>query len=137
MRPWTYRDIAAAIGLHLLGEDEDGVAAVLDRSPEDIRRQFTAIESLVFGAMNAPAAAPKPSRRSVVKKEAPVAATPRPKPKYRPRTFHVSPLVRHLPRNGQGDVTAQLMGDPTAAAAERSLTNPASHRPPERKAKWS
>ncbi|WP_298815434.1 hypothetical protein [uncultured Roseibium sp.] len=95
----SYRDLALLIGYTALGEGPVYIASQLDVSEELVLESWKAIQ-----------------------------ATWRTKPKYQPRRFRALPAMASQAGRGSKDLTARLMGDPSAAAAERSLAEPAPHR---------
>jgi|GEM_PF-3961439 len=135
LKPFTYLEQATLVGFLALGEDYPFIAEVLGRTVcevhsayDDIswtRRLMETLPDTVVIASTAPKKAaqdtPAPS---------PVAV----KPKWQPRRFRVLPTLSRQPK-GLRDVTAQLMGDPVAAAFERSLQSPPPFRPDPRYSK--
>ncbi len=144
---WTYADQALLIGYLALGEDFPSIAHLIGKSETQIRDCWTTVSDLL--AADVPAGslpmteAPRHLRERP--QSAPVSTktedqTPPQKPplkKWEPRKFRVSPFARSLAQRGPRDVTATLMGDPSAAQIERSLATLAKPRPSSHHTKWS
>lgn len=134
-RPLTYRDQALLVGYTVLGEGMDFIAAELGRTQQatelaykDILAAFQGIDLIPLAT---PAARPKPP----ISPAQPAEAAPKRVAKWQPRRFRVLPVLSRTQSAGTRDVTAALMGDPSAAAFERSLQSPPPFRPDPRYSK--
>ncbi|MEP2707803.1 MAG: hypothetical protein ABJQ71_15245 [Roseibium sp.] len=144
---WTYSDQALLIGYLTLGEDFPSVAHLIGKSEAQIRDCWTKVSDLLapdvppvsLPMTEAPRQPRKRPQPAPVSAEAEDQTPPQKSPlkKWEPRKFRVSPFARSLAQHGQRDVTATLMGDPSAAQLERSLATLAKPRPSSHHTKWS
>ena len=108
----SYADLARLIGYTALGESTDFIAEELGVSEATVNATWAAIDKGLYGRPT-----PKPAHIP--------APQPMPKPKYQPRKFRSLPGLAKMADRGPKDLTASLMGDPSAAAVERSFCKPA------------
>lgn len=149
--PLTYRDQALLVGYIFLGEGMDFIAAELGQSPLATELAYKDILSAIQGVDLVPPAKPvsddhgpkttppvaaASSETRVANKRSAGATTSHPA-KWQLRRFRTIPSAVRQAERGPRDVTAALMGDPSAAAYERSLARPATKRAARHPAKWS
>ncbi|MBO9421738.1 hypothetical protein J7481_19680 [Labrenzia sp. R4_2] len=117
--PWTLHEFALLIGLQALGEEPDYIADALRRPFPEVMETWHTLRSQLRGNLEfveavrdePPAAEPKPVKRQLPK-----------------RKFRVVPFLNKATVTNR-DVTAELMGDPSVAAARRAGLHPPAWRP--------
>ncbi|WP_428527112.1 hypothetical protein [Roseibium sp.] len=149
--PLTYRDQALLVGYTFLGEGMDFIAAELGRSALATELAYKDILATLQGVDHVPpvkpvsddhrpkttppvAAASSETRAAYERSAGETTSHPA---KWQPRRFRTLPSAVRQAQRGTRDVTAALMGDPSAAAYERSLARPATKRDAKHPAKWS
>ncbi|QDG74433.1 hypothetical protein [Labrenzia sp. PHM005] len=136
--PLTYLEQATLIGFLALGEDYPFIAEVLDRPVGDLRSVAAEIaRTQQLAAVVSNTVVTSPAKTPKAQAVLPEPPPEKPKPKWRPRRFRMLPIASRQAPRGTYDVTAALMGDPPAAAFERSLAKPAEIRPGRHSGKWS
>ncbi|MGS4886117.1 hypothetical protein [Roseibium sp. MB-4] len=130
--PLSYRQQALLIGYVFLGEESAFIGQELGLTAQRVDLEYKEILA-TFGVS---VTKPEPQPVAVA---SPVAARSKSKPveipkpvsptKWQPRRFRtIAAKSRQVPDH-PCDLTARLMGDPSAAAYERSLAQPAPFRP--------
>lgn len=138
LAPLSYRQQALLIGYVLLGEESAFIGQELGLTAQRIDVEYKEILATFGVSVSMPE--PHPAAAA-----APVAARSEPKPveipepvsptKWQPRRFRTIAAKSKPVPDHPCDLTALLMGDPSAAAFERSLAQPAPFRPEPRYSK--
>ncbi|WP_282045561.1 hypothetical protein [Roseibium album] len=121
----NYADLATIVGFVTLGESPAFIAKELGVSEAAVHSAWGSVQQALLTptetveARSATKACPAP---------VPTQKSPQ-KLKYQPRKFRAVPGLATMVGRGPRDLTASLMGDPSAAAAERALCKPAPYRP--------
>lgn len=116
---WTQRQLATIVGLEMLGESIEEIALITDRHPDDVRDGLRKAKLLMSGDASASDEGSEAYRSEKRIEQDIVDRKAGGMRKFR--------IARHLlPQPGESppDLTAELMGDPSAAAARRSTLSP-------------
>jgi hypothetical protein len=116
--PWTIHEVALLIGYRSLGEDLDFISDALRKPKPEVIQMTRNVLSEALG--NQDYVEPQ--------KEAATAAPRKPSRSLPARKFRVVPYLSRI-TNQSRNVTAELMGDPSAAKARRAAFNPPEWKP--------
>ncbi|MBG6160555.1 hypothetical protein IWQ54_000205 [Labrenzia sp. EL_195] len=116
-----YADLATIVGFVTLGESPAFIAKELGVSEAAVHSAWDSVQQALLTPSETTKEQPAPKASP-----APVSAQKPPqKLKYQPRKFRAVPGLATMVGRGPRDLTAALMGDPSAAEAERALCKPA------------